>query len=44
MNSITGLQKGNPVLKHIHNVKWTFQEDMQVDFKVGELSCALFLR
>merc|ERR1712166_195012 len=36
-------QKGNPVLKHIHNVKWTFQEDMQVDFKVGELSCALFL-
>eukprot|EP00657_Telonema_sp_P-1_P008346 TRINITY_DN29333_c0_g1_i1.p1 TRINITY_DN29333_c0_g1~~TRINITY_DN29333_c0_g1_i1.p1 ORF type:complete len:230 (+),score=22.92 TRINITY_DN29333_c0_g1_i1:184-873(+) len=36
-------QRGNPVLKHIRNVKWEFADDLGADYQLGKLSCALFL-
>jgi len=41
--NVNRCQKGNPVLKHIHNVKWAFQDDLNVDFELGKLNGALFL-
>ncbi|KAG9452621.1 hypothetical protein H6P81_005525 [Aristolochia fimbriata] len=35
-------QKGNPLLKHIRNVKWMFA-DVVCDFLLGQSSCALYL-
>ncbi|CAI0391938.1 unnamed protein product [Linum tenue] len=35
-------QKGNPLLKHIRNVRWTFA-DVVGDYLVGQSSCALYL-
>jgi DNA excision repair protein ERCC-1 len=36
-------QKGNPLLKHIRNVKWVFS-DIIPDYVLGQNSCALYLR
>lgn len=36
-------QRGNPLLKHIRNVKWTFA-DVVPDYLLGQSSCALYLR
>ncbi|CAN1124320.1 DNA excision repair protein ERCC-1 [Linum perenne] len=36
-------QKGNPLLKHIRNVRWTFA-DVVGDYVLGQSSCALYLR
>lgn len=36
-------QKGNPLLKHIRNVTWTFA-DVVPDYLLGQSSCALYLR
>ncbi|XP_020886933.1 DNA excision repair protein ERCC-1 isoform X2 [Arabidopsis lyrata subsp. lyrata] len=36
-------QKGNPLLKHIRNVKWVFS-DIIPDYVLGQSSCALYLR
>ncbi|KAK8957874.1 DNA excision repair protein ERCC-1 [Platanthera zijinensis] len=36
-------QKGNPLLKHIRNVKWAFA-DIVCDYLVGQSSCALYIR
>ncbi|CAH9057305.1 unnamed protein product [Cuscuta epithymum] len=35
-------QKGNPVLKHIRNVRWTFA-DVVCDYLLGQNACALYL-
>ncbi|KAL1211696.1 DNA excision repair protein ERCC-1 [Cardamine amara subsp. amara] len=35
-------QKGNPLLKHIRNVKWIFS-DIVPDYVLGQSSCALYL-
>ncbi|KAF9601073.1 hypothetical protein IFM89_015999 [Coptis chinensis] len=35
-------QKGNPLLKHIRNVKWLFA-DIICDYLLGQNSCALYL-
>ncbi|KAF9602195.1 hypothetical protein IFM89_025540 [Coptis chinensis] len=35
-------QKGNPLLKHIRNVKWVFA-DIICDYLLGQNSCALYL-
>lgn len=35
-------QKGNPLLKHIRNVRWVFG-DVVCDFLLGQSSCALYL-
>lgn len=37
------MQKGNPLLKHIRNVRWTFA-DIVCDYLLGQNSCALYLR
>ncbi|KAG5244868.1 DNA excision repair protein [Salix suchowensis] len=35
-------QKGNPLLNHIRNVRWAF-EDVVCDYLLGQSSCALYL-
>jgi DNA excision repair protein ERCC-1 len=35
-------QDGNPVLKHIRNVRWQFA-DIVPDYQMGAQTCALFL-
>ncbi|RAL49258.1 hypothetical protein DM860_017538 [Cuscuta australis] len=35
-------QKGNPVLKHIRNVRWAFA-DIVFDYLLGQNACALYL-
>ncbi|KAJ4830820.1 Excision repair cross-complementation group 1 [Turnera subulata] len=35
-------QKGNPLLKHIRNVRWAFA-DVVCDYLLGQSSCALYL-
>ncbi|CAN6581991.1 unnamed protein product [Malus baccata var. baccata] len=35
-------QKGNPLLKHIRNVRWEFA-DIVCDYLLGQSSCALYL-
>ncbi|KAI3747431.1 hypothetical protein L6452_09888 [Arctium lappa] len=35
-------QKGNPLLKHIRNVRWAFS-DVVCDYMLGQNSCALYL-
>ncbi|KAK3200336.1 hypothetical protein Dsin_023751 [Dipteronia sinensis] len=35
-------QKGNPLLKHIRNVRWAFA-DVVCDYMLGQNSCALYL-
>ncbi|KAK9292622.1 hypothetical protein L1049_020597 [Liquidambar formosana] len=35
-------QKGNPLLKHIRNVRWNFA-DVACDYLLGQSSCALYL-
>ncbi|XP_020583738.1 DNA excision repair protein ERCC-1 isoform X2 [Phalaenopsis equestris] len=35
-------QKGNPLLKHIRNVKWAFA-DIVCDYLLGQSSCALYI-
>ncbi|XP_058084746.1 DNA excision repair protein ERCC-1 isoform X4 [Magnolia sinica] len=37
-----GIMKGNPLLKHIRNVRWMFA-DVVCDFLLGQSSCALYL-
>ncbi|KAF5399749.1 hypothetical protein PHET_06940 [Paragonimus heterotremus] len=36
-------QRGNPLLKHIHNVAWEYA-DIEPDYVVGRNNCAYFLR
>ncbi|XP_066386796.1 DNA excision repair protein ERCC-1-like isoform X3 [Miscanthus floridulus] len=36
-------QRGNPLLKHIRNARWTFAEVVP-DYVLGQSSCALYLR
>lgn len=35
-------QEGNPVLKHIRNVRWQFA-DIVPDYQMGQNTCAVFL-
>ncbi|KAL3538048.1 hypothetical protein ACH5RR_001414 [Cinchona calisaya] len=35
-------QKGNPLLKHIRNVRWSFA-DVVCDYSLGQTACALYL-
>lgn len=39
---VSNRQKGNPLLKHIRNVTWTFA-DVVPDYLLGQSSCALYL-
>ncbi|KAL8470435.1 hypothetical protein ACS0TY_033064 [Phlomoides rotata] len=39
---VSNRQKGNPLLKHIRNVRWVFA-DVVCDFLVGQNACALYL-
>jgi DNA repair protein Rad10 len=36
------VQQGNPVLKHIRNVRWVFG-DIVPDYLLGQTTCALYL-
>jgi hypothetical protein len=36
-------KQGNPVLKHIKNIRWVFS-DIVPDYILGQNSCALYLR
>jgi DNA excision repair protein ERCC-1 len=36
------VQRGNPVLKHIKNVKWEFSQDIVPDYSMNS-TCALFV-
>jgi DNA excision repair protein ERCC-1 len=36
-------QKGNPVLRYITNVPWTFQDKILPDYIMGEGACGLFI-
>jgi DNA repair protein Rad10 len=36
------VQRGNPVLKYIHNVKWEYNSDIIPDYVMGS-TCALFV-
>ncbi|KAG5618511.1 hypothetical protein H5410_018335 [Solanum commersonii] len=40
---VSNRQKGNPLLKHIRNVRWTFA-DIVCDYLLGPNTCALYLR
>ncbi|XP_022159708.1 DNA excision repair protein ERCC-1 isoform X2 [Momordica charantia] len=39
---VSNRQRGNPLLKHIRNVRWTFA-DIVPDYLLGQSSCALYL-
>lgn len=39
---VSNRQRGNPVLKHIRNVKWV-HADIGPDYQLGVNTCALFL-
>ncbi|KAE9618976.1 hypothetical protein Lal_00047786 [Lupinus albus] len=39
---VSNRQKGNPLLKHIRNVKWIFA-DVVCDYLLGQSSCALYI-
>ncbi|KAL1802326.1 hypothetical protein ACET3Z_030973 [Daucus carota] len=39
---VSNRQKGNPLLKHIRNVRWEFA-DINCDYLLGQNTCALFL-
>ncbi|GKV08958.1 hypothetical protein SLEP1_g20527 [Rubroshorea leprosula] len=39
---VSNRQKGNPLLKHIRNVRWDFA-DVVCDYLLGQNSCALYL-
>ncbi|ESQ49554.1 hypothetical protein EUTSA_v10020823mg [Eutrema salsugineum] len=39
---VSNRQKGNPLLKHIRNVKWVFSEIIP-DYLLGQSTCALYL-
>ncbi|KAG2273082.1 hypothetical protein Bca52824_067637 [Brassica carinata] len=39
---VSNRQKGNPLLKHIRNVKWVFS-DIIPDYLLGQTTCALYL-
>ncbi|KAF5765326.1 putative ERCC1/RAD10/SWI10 family, RuvA domain 2, restriction endonuclease type II [Helianthus annuus] len=39
---VSNRQKGNPLLKHIRNVRWAFS-DIVCDYMLGKNSCALYL-
>nr|GEX66212.1 DNA excision repair protein ERCC-1 [Tanacetum cinerariifolium] len=39
---VSNRQKGNPLLKHIRNVRWAFA-DIVCDYMLGKNSCALYL-
>lgn len=39
---VSNRQKGNPLLKHIRNVRWSFA-DIVCDYLLGQNTCALFL-
>ncbi|KAG6590378.1 DNA excision repair protein ERCC-1, partial [Cucurbita argyrosperma subsp. sororia] len=39
---VSNRQRGNPLLKHIRNVRWTFA-DVVPDYLLGNSSCALYL-
>ncbi|CAA6666887.1 unnamed protein product [Spirodela intermedia] len=41
-NALGHRQKGNPLLKHIRNVKWVFA-DVVCDYLLGQNSCALYI-
>lgn len=36
------VQRGNPVLKYIRNVKWEYSQDIVPDYVMGS-TCALFI-
>lgn len=36
-------QKGNPVLRYVANVPWTFQDKIVPDYIMGEGACGLFI-
>lgn len=39
---VNEVQKGNPVLKHVRNVRWEFLPGLLPDYAMGT-SCALFV-
>jgi len=43
LEGIDWVQQGNPVLKHIRNVRWVFG-DIVPDYLLGQTTCALYLR
>lgn len=40
---VNAKQRGNPILKHVHNVAWEYS-DIIPDYILGRTTCALFLR
>ncbi|KAJ2781830.1 ssDNA endonuclease and repair protein rad10 [Coemansia javaensis] len=40
---VNELQRGNPLLECIRNVRWSYSRDLVPDFEVGRASCVLYL-
>ncbi|KAJ2346023.1 ssDNA endonuclease and repair protein rad10 [Coemansia sp. RSA 2618] len=40
---VNELQRGNPLLSSIRNVRWTYSQTIIPDFEVGRTSCVLYL-
>ncbi|KAJ2501406.1 ssDNA endonuclease and repair protein rad10 [Coemansia sp. RSA 1972] len=43
MVQVNELQRGNPLLSSIRNVRWTYSNTIIPDFEVGRASCILYL-
>ncbi|KAJ2142888.1 ssDNA endonuclease and repair protein rad10 [Coemansia sp. RSA 678] len=43
MVQVNELQRGNPLLSSIRNVRWTYSNTIVPDFEVGRSSCILYL-
>ncbi|KAJ2744991.1 ssDNA endonuclease and repair protein rad10 [Coemansia sp. BCRC 34301] len=40
---VNELQRGNPVLEFVRNVRWSYSKDIVPDYVVGRTSCVLYL-
>ena len=40
---VNSKQRGNPILKHIRNVQWSFSETLTPDYAMSRNACAFFL-
>ncbi|KAJ1661664.1 ssDNA endonuclease and repair protein rad10 [Coemansia sp. RSA 25] len=40
---VNELQRGNPVLEFVRNVRWSYSKDIVPDYVVGRTSCILYL-
>eukprot|EP01006_Ploeotia_vitrea_P046050 TRINITY_DN66990_c5_g2_i3.p1 TRINITY_DN66990_c5_g2~~TRINITY_DN66990_c5_g2_i3.p1 ORF type:complete len:254 (-),score=156.79 TRINITY_DN66990_c5_g2_i3:135-848(-) len=36
-------QRGNPILRHVRNIPWKFEESLVPDYQLGATTCALYI-